>query len=137
MSIAQPVVADVLSASSLIVAIVAAFLGLWAADAKAALELVPERDPSNRRPQREAVRTALNRAVPLALAAVLTLVAVLPRAVAVVIATWDCVGERLNGGCTYNDVSALFVLMTLILASLCAVLVRLVVGLFGKRRDLA
>jgi len=137
MSVAQPVVADVPSASSLIVALVAAFLGLWAADARAALELVPEKDPSNRRPQREAVRVALNRAVPLALAAVLTLFAVLPRAIGVLMTTWDCFSEQPKGGCTYNDVSALFVLMTVILTSLCAVLIRQVVGLFGKRRDLA
>lgn len=137
MNAAQPAVADVLSASSLIVAILAALLGMWTADIRTAMDLVPERDPSNRRPQRQAVRAALARTAPLATAAVLTLAVVLPRAIAVLATTWTCITAPPKQGCTYNDVSALFVLMTVILASLCFVLIRQAIGLLGKRRDLA
>lgn len=136
MSIAQPVVADVLSASSLIVAIIAAFLSLWAADTNAALGVEAEKDPLNRGPQRAALGLAMARITLLAIVAVLTLLVLLPRVVSVLVATSSCVTNPPKNGCAYNDVSGLFLVVTIVLTLLCWTLVRQAVELSAKSREI-
>lgn len=137
MTMAQPAVADVLSASSLVVAIIAAFLTLWLSETQAALNVFVERDPANRQPQRALVRQALTRVCPLALVAVSTLAILLPRAWTIVVAAWTCATAReVQSTCAYNDVFALFLVVTMVLAGLAAALAAQVLGLLAKKREL-
>ena len=137
MTTAQPAVADVLSASSLVVAIIAAFLTLWLADTQAALNVSVERDPANRQPQRDLVRQTLARVFPLALIAAVALLILLPRAWTIVAAGWTCAtAPRIRAACVYNDVFALFLVVTGILAGLAGALAAQVLGLLAKQREL-
>lgn len=137
MKAAQPAVADVLSASSLVVAIIAAFLSLWLADTQAALNVSVERDPANRHPQRILVRQALMRVVPLSAVALAALAILLPRAWGIIAATWSCATvASVRATCTYNDVFALFLIVILVLGGLVAALAGQVLGLLAKQREL-
>lgn len=137
MTAAQPVIADVLSASSLVVAIVAAFLTLWLPDTQGALNHPLERDSANRGPHRHLVRQALWRVAPLALIALAALMVLLPRAWTVVSATWACgTVPTLRAICSYSDVSALFLIVTVVLAGLAGALIAQVASLLAKRREL-
>lgn len=137
MTTAQPAVADVLSASSLVVAIIAAFLTLWLAETQAAQNVVVERDPANRQPQRDLVRQALTRICPLTIVAVVALLILLPRASKIVAASWTCATvPQVRTACAYNDVFALFIVVTGILAGLAGALAAQSLGLLAKRREL-
>lgn len=138
MTTAQPAIADVLSASSLVVAIIAAFLTLWLADTHAAMNAFVERDPANRQPQRDLVRQALMRVRPLALIAVIALLILLPRAWTIVAAGWTCATvPTVRAKCEYNDVFALFIVVTGVLAGLAGTLAAQVLGLLAKWRELS
>lgn len=135
MSTGQPSIADVLSASSLIVAVIAAFLSLWSDEMKRALDVVPARERLDRGPQRTLVRSATMRVLPLAATAIATLAALSPRAWGVLSTTWGCVASP-DGRCAYDDVSALLLVVTAILAVLCGTLVLQGARLLSKRRRL-
>jgi hypothetical protein len=99
--------ADALSASSLLLAILAVLFGAWNGEVVAAIRIELEDLRSNRRPQRQKIAAALfPKALPIMVGAWLTVLVFAQRTLALVGAALHCVCSS----CSYNDVEAAFVL---------------------------
>jgi hypothetical protein len=100
--------ADVLSGSSLVVAVIAAFFTLWQADISAALTAPVPDDPLNGDP-RPVQAVIVYRLLPLVLIALVAFAILSPRAVLLLADTIVC-AARVGRGCQYDDVGGLFLM---------------------------
>jgi hypothetical protein len=123
---------DVISAASLVLAVLAALYTLWLPEVSAALHITPKQDPDDRDPQRQQANRAFwTKAVPLALATSAGTSILLPRGMAILGEAWD---QGASG--TFDDVKALFILTLALLLLLTIVAIAQLVGLAAMRRKL-
>jgi hypothetical protein len=102
------VIGDVLSASDLLLAIVAVLFGIWHNDIHDALSLTLDRQADDRRPQRARIVAALgSKALPLALGAWATAIVFFPRTLTIIEVASACEVSR---RCAYDDVQAVLLL---------------------------
>ena len=101
-------IGDVLSASDLLLAIVAVLFGVWHNDIQEALGLTLDRQADDRRPQRARIVAVLgSKALPLALGAWATAFIFLPRSLGIVEVASAC---EVTHRCAYDDVQAVLLL---------------------------
>lgn len=115
-------IGDVLSGSSLIVAILAAFYSLWQPAIAEAKNADVPRDAGNRRPVRDRVRSARLKVLPLLAIASATWVILLPRTLNIINGASECAsGAAATSVCHYYDSGALFILTEVLLLALSVV----------------
>jgi hypothetical protein len=121
---------DVISAASLVLAVLAALYTLWLPEVSAALAIAPADDKDDRGPQRKKVKTALlTKALPLGLATGCSTTILLPRGSAIVVEAfmhWRA--------WAFDDVKAFFILTLALMLLLTTVSLAQIVGLIAKRR---
>lgn len=123
---------DVISATSLALAVLAALYTLWLGDVNAALRIVKKPDKDDRNPQRvQVMRAFWSKAVPLSFASISALAIVIPRTLVIV-----CEAYRQHHNWQFDDVKAMFVLTVGLLALLAVVALVQFVGLIIKRIEL-
>ena len=80
---------DVISAASLVLAVLTALYTLWLPDMSAALAIIPKDDKDDRGPQRTQVVTALfTKALPLGLATFTATLILMPRGITILVQAW-------------------------------------------------
>lgn len=101
-------IGDVLSASDLLLAIVAVLFGVWHNDIQEALGLTLNRQADDHRARRARIVAVLgSKALPLALGAWATVFIFLPRSLAIVEVAGAC---EISHRCAYDDVQAVLLL---------------------------
>ena len=101
-------ISDVLSASDLLLAIVAVLFGVWHNEIQNALDLTLERQKGDFGPKRvQILRVLRSKALPLALGACATALIFLPRSFAIIAVARACEGSN---RCAYDDVQAVLLL---------------------------
>jgi hypothetical protein len=122
---------DVISAASLVLAVLAAFYTLWLPAVTAALNVKPATDMDDRGPQRMQIMNALyTKAAPLAFATIASTAILAPRGIAIIAEIW-----RHHAQWSFDDVKAMFVLTLALMLLLTIVSVTQVIRLFAKRRE--
>jgi hypothetical protein len=114
---------DVLSGSSLIVAILAAFYTMWQPGIAAAKDTDIPGDAANRGPVRALVSAARWKVRPLLAIALVTFILLGKRSLSLLAQVFDCAtGKAVSAQCSYNDSAALFLMIEILLFVLTAVL---------------
>ena len=114
---------DVLSGSSLIVAILAAFYTIWQPGMAAAKDADVPGDAANRGQVRALVSAARRRVLPLLAIASATCIVLGKRSFSLLAKALDCAtGKAAGAQCRYDDAAALFLMIEILLAALTAVL---------------
>ncbi len=126
--------ADVLSGSSLVVAVIAAFFALWQADIAAALTADVPEDPLNRDPAPVQAVIA-HRLRPLFVIALVAFGILAPRAILLLTDTVGC-AARMGRGCQYADVGGLFLMTEILLLGLVLVIGAQLKAAYSKRAAL-
>ena len=123
---------DAISAASLVLAVLAALYSLWLGEVNAALAITPKPDPDDRAPQLKQATSALcTKALPLMLATISAAIVLAPRSCAILREVYRHHADR-----PFDDVKALFVLTSALLAILSVVATVQFVALFSKRSAL-
>lgn len=123
---------DVISAASLVLAVLAALYTLWLPNVSAGLEVKPEPDKSNRKPQYEQVEAVLRtKALPLCIATLATVSILSPRCLTILCETLQNAAEG-----SFSDVKALFILTFSLTLLLAIVSIAQVIRLYGKLKEL-
>jgi len=124
---------DAISAASLVLAVLAALYSLWLQEVNAALAITPKTDRDDRKPQRkQATDALLTKALPLMVATISAVLVLAPRTLAIL-----CEALRHRWDWVFDDVKALFVLTSALLAILAIVATVQSVALIAKRRELS
>lgn len=122
--------ANPLSASSVLLAILAILYGAWYADIKQTSEIILEDQKANRTGQRTALYSALwTKALPLALGSTITSLIFVARTLDIVAQSLSC---KASAGCQYDDVQAAFVAIELFVILITAAAWLQAGGLIGK-----
>lgn len=123
---------DVISAASLVLAVLAALYTLWLPAVSAALAITPATDKEDRGPQRALVVTALfTKALPLAGATLAATLILLPRGFAIVVEAWMHWREW-----GFDDVKSFFVLTLSLMLLLALVSTMQFIGLLTKLKEI-
>lgn len=123
---------DAISAASLVLAVLAALYSLWLGDVNAALAITPKTDPDDRKPQRKQATSALlSKALPLMVATASAALVLGPRSFAIL-----CEAYQHHADWPFDDVKALFVLTSALLAVLAIVATVQTAAVLGKRSEL-
>jgi hypothetical protein len=114
---------DVLSGSSLIVAILAAFYTMWQPGIAAAKDADIPGDPANRGPVRALVSASRWKVRPLLAIASVTCILLGKRTFCLLAQAFQCsTSGAVRGHCRYDDAAALFLMIEFLLGALTAVL---------------
>ena len=130
---------DLLSAASLLLAILAVLYGMWYAELVKALETpVPPHEASRRKPYREVASVRKTRALPLMLATILLAVVFLPDTVQIL---WSSVHLAASTPASalrqYNAVATAFVLVELLALCFAVFFTHMWVRMGGLLKDLS
>ncbi|WP_130272804.1 hypothetical protein [Phyllobacterium myrsinacearum] len=122
-------IADVISTSSLLLAVLTGLLGFWHPLVVAALDEDEPRLPAERRRARERVLGIfLYKALPLAIASAAIAAVFLPRAIKMVTLSVGLIGKNWR----YNDLSAAFILTQVLMMVLAGATTSLAIQLYAK-----
>lgn len=114
---------DVLSGSSLIVAVLAAFYTIWQPGIAAAKDAVVPGDEANRSQIRALVSAARWKVRPLLAIASVTGILLGKRSFSLLAQVFDCAtGKAVSAQCRYDDAAALFLMIEILLLALTALL---------------
>jgi hypothetical protein len=120
---------DIMSAASLVLAVLAALFTFWLPDIAGALSITPDSDADNRAPQRRQVMRVLwSKSLPMAAAAIAAAAILAPRGWAIVS---EAGAHRHEWG--YDDTKALFALTFVLMLLLASVAAAQLLGLVAKR----
>ncbi len=124
--------ADLLTAAGLILATIGLVFSAWYTEMTEATHIAKPRKRADREPQIRTVRSALcSRAVPLLVALIVTVAALLPPAWSVL---WHALTD--DFGNVYDPVRAIFMGVWLLMIALTCAVTQLVIGLWRKMRAL-
>ena len=110
---------DVLSASSVLLAILAVVYGVWQPEITAALGLKMPAEVADRGAEQDTLKSILrSKAIPLTLAAWTIALVFAPRALDLAVTVVRCIGSK---RCQYDDVRAGFITIEVLLIALAAI----------------
>ena len=123
---------DAISAASLVLAVLAALYSLWLNEVNAELAITPKPDPDDRGPQlKQATSVLCTKALPLMVATISAAIILAPRSFAIL-----CEAYHHHADQSFDDVKALFLLTSALLAVLGIVATVQFVALASKRNEL-
>jgi hypothetical protein len=126
---------DVLSGSSLVMAVLAAFFTMWQSDISSASNAKVAPDPANRGPAKDLVNQVLRfKLVPLFVVTLIAFGVLIPRAAGLLAHTASCTTGLVHATeCNYDDVGALLLLTEALLLGLVLMLLSQLQSVWAKR----